>query len=248
LKRIVDLAFALPALIALSPVLMLIALAIWLSDFHSPLFIGKRVGRGGRPFGMIKFRTMRPDAWRTGVNSTAAGDQRITPIGRYLRRYKLDELPQLINVLIGDMSMVGPRPQVSTDAAMYTPEEQQMLRLRPGITDLASIVFSDEGDILGGSDDPDLLYNQIIRPWKSRLILLYLSRRSFWLDMKIIGWTALALVSLSRALERVVSQLQRFECDPVLVRMASRRQPLIAYPPPGADAVVERYPAQVARA
>jgi lipopolysaccharide/colanic/teichoic acid biosynthesis glycosyltransferase len=117
LKRALDVAISTVALILLSPLLALIALATWIADFRSPFFIGKRVARGDsqstpREFGMIKFRTMRPDAWKTGVNSTAASDTRITRMGRLLRRAKLDELPQLWNVLIGDMSLVGPRPQV----------------------------------------------------------------------------------------------------------------------------------------
>ena len=110
---------------------------------------------------MVKFRTMIPNAWKSGVNSTASGDARITRIGKFLRKGKLDELPQLWNVLIGDMSLVGPRPQVRADVTLYTSEEMRMLEARPGITDLASIVFADEGEILAGSSDPDLRYNQI---------------------------------------------------------------------------------------
>ena len=127
---------------------------------------------------MLKFRTMIPDAWKSGVNSTAAGDRRITRVGALLRKAKLDELPQLWNVLKGDMSLVGPRPQVRAETDLYTSEERRMHSIRPGVTDLASIVFADEGEILAGSADPDLLYNQIIRPWKSRLALLYVDRRT----------------------------------------------------------------------
>ncbi len=106
---------------------------------------------------MIKFRTMLPDAWKSGVSSTALGDRRITRVGKLLRGAKLDELPQLWNVLTGDMSLVGPRPQVEPDAALYTAEEQRLFDVRPGMTDLASLVFADEGEILAGSQDPDLL-------------------------------------------------------------------------------------------
>src|SRR5207302_1623571 len=118
----------------------------------------------------------------------AAGDARITRTGHILRRTKLDELPQLWNVLIGDMSFVGPRPQVQADAALYTEAERRMLEVRPGITDLASIVFADESEILAGSLDPDLLYNQIIRPWKSRLALHGVERGSLGTDLKILLW------------------------------------------------------------
>ena len=126
------------------------------------------------------------------MNSTAAADPRITPIGKVLRSCKLDELPQLINVLKGDVSLVGPRPQVQADAEMYTAVERRLFTARPGITDLASIVFADEGEILRGSRDPDLEYHRVIRPWKSRLALIYLERQSMMLDVRILAWTALS--------------------------------------------------------
>ncbi|HTS78808.1 MAG TPA: sugar transferase, partial [Bryobacteraceae bacterium] len=200
MKRALDFTLALIALVALAAMLLVIAIFVWISDFHAPFYTGRRIGRFGREFKMIKFRSMRPDAWKTGVNSTAGNDARITRLGKFLRRFKLDELPQLVNVLTGEMSLVGPRPQVPDDAARYTPEERHMLDVRPGVTDLASIVFADEGAILEGASDPDLLYNQIIRPWKSRLALLYMQRRSDALDLRILVWTALALISRRRAL------------------------------------------------
>lgn len=249
MKRLLDIGVALAALCALSPILLGIALAVWLEDRRSPWFRGVRVARGGGHFRMLKFRSMRPDAEKTGVNSTAAGDARITNVGHVLRRLKLDELPQLWNVLVGDMSLVGPRPQVPTDAALYTEAERVLLRARPGITDLASIVFSDEGEILRGSPDPDLLYNQIIRPWKSRLGLLYLKRATLCLDLKIILWTAAAaLCSRAWALERVARQLAVWEVGDPLLQMARRQGPLQPYPPPGAAEIVSRYRAAVSQA
>jgi lipopolysaccharide/colanic/teichoic acid biosynthesis glycosyltransferase len=190
---------------------------------------------------MIKFRTMVPDAWKSGVNSTADGDCRITRVGRWLRRVKLDELPQLWNVLMGEMSLVGPRPQVRADVSLYTPEENEMLAARPGITDLASVVFSDEGRVLAGSADPDLLYNQVIRPWKSRLILLYLKNQSLSRDMKIVGITALSIVSRKRALRAVALLVDSLGGDEKLRTVVRREQALEPWPPPGAQAVVERY-------
>jgi lipopolysaccharide/colanic/teichoic acid biosynthesis glycosyltransferase len=169
-------------------------------------------------------------------------------VGTWLRRRKLDELPQLWNVLLGQMSFVGPRPQVEADAALYTDEERRMLGARPGITDLASIVFSDEGEILAGSTDPDLEYNRVIRPWKSRLVLLWLDRRSLWTDLRIVFLTAVALVSRERAINGVVRILESWRADPMLVSVAGRRDPLPAWPPPGSDRVVAEYPAQAARA
>jgi lipopolysaccharide/colanic/teichoic acid biosynthesis glycosyltransferase len=241
MKRLLDVSVALAALCVLSPLLSGIALAVWLEDRRSPWFRGVRVARGGGDFQMLKFRSMRPDAWRTGVNSTAAGDGRITRIGHVLRRTKLDELPQLWNVLMGDMSLVGPRPQVRADAALYTGAERTLLRLRPGITDLASIVFSDEGEILKGSSDPDLLYNQIVRPWKSRLALLYVERGTVGLDLEILLWTAAALFSRTWALDRVGQQLEQWDVGDPLLRIALRQGPLLPYPPPGGEEVVSRY-------
>src|ERR1700679_4238124 len=135
MKRTFDLLTALIALTLLAPLLAAIAIAIWLDDRHSPFFFALRVARGGGDFRMVKFRTMIRDAWKSGVSSTAAGDARITRTGKWLRRRKLDELPQLWNVLIGDMALVGPRPQVRADVNLYTELERAMLQARPGITD-----------------------------------------------------------------------------------------------------------------
>ena len=190
---------------------------------------------------MLKFRSMRLGAALTGVNSTAAGDTRITRVGGFLRALKLDELPQLWNVVAGEMSLVGPRPQVPADAALYTAEERRMLEVRPGITDLASIVFSDEGEILAGSADPDLLYNQIIRPWKSRLALLYLERSCWSSDLRILLWTGGALVSRQWALARVGRLLDQWGVGEPLYGVARRDAPLPAFPPPGAHEVVAKY-------
>jgi lipopolysaccharide/colanic/teichoic acid biosynthesis glycosyltransferase len=153
-KRMMDIIIAATVLVLLWPLLALIALAIYLYDFHYPFYIAPRVGLGGKVFQMVKFRSMTVNADRTGVTSTSVDDDRITPIGRYIRAFKLDELVQFWNVLWGDMSLVGPRPNVPSGVAVYTLEEQRLLTVRPGITDFASIVFADEGNILGGRPDP----------------------------------------------------------------------------------------------
>ena len=154
---------------------------------HGPVFYrGERVGLHGKPFRIFKFRTMVVDAEKLGASSTSDDDVRITKIGRFLRRYKLDELPQLINVLIGDMSLVGPRPEVKKFTDLYTDEEKMILTIRPGITDWASIWNPDEGAILAGSTDPDRDYLEKIRPEKIRLQLKYVRERSFWTDLRII--------------------------------------------------------------
>jgi lipopolysaccharide/colanic/teichoic acid biosynthesis glycosyltransferase len=243
MKRAFDFLAALAGLAILSPLLALIAAAIWIEDRRSPLFFGKRAARGGGFFRMVKFRSMVPNAWKTGVSSTSATDRRITRVGALIRRAKLDELPQLWNVLVGDMSLVGPRPQVQADADMYTDQERQLLSLRPGITDLASIVFADEGEILSGSPDPDLRYNQIIRPWKSRLGLLYVERRTLALDLRLILWTLLSAVSRPRALSKVVKILRRWDAQPILIRTAARQTELLPWPPPGATEIVQHYSA-----
>lgn len=152
------------------------------------------MGRRGKPFKIFKFRTMVLDAERLGGPSTADDDPRITKIGRFLRKYKFDELPQFINVLKGDMSFVGPRPEVQHYVDMFTDEEKAILNVRPGITDWASLWNPDEGAILAGSPDPEKTYMEKIRPEKLRLQLRYVRERSFWKDLKIIFLTLKAIV------------------------------------------------------
>ena len=242
LKRAFDIFVSALGLLVFSPLLLLVMLAIWLQDFQSPFYIAARAARGGGLFNMVKFRSMVLNADRIGGSSTAGDDRRITTVGRFVRAYKIDELIQLWNVLKGDMSLVGPRPQVQLDASLYTDEESRMLSVRPGITDPASIVFSDEGDVLHGSPDPDLLYNQIIRPWKSRLALAYIDHRTFCLDLWLIFLTVVAIASRPVALRALGNLLRRWQIDPLVIRMAARQEPLLPHPPPGAAGVVQQYP------
>jgi lipopolysaccharide/colanic/teichoic acid biosynthesis glycosyltransferase len=237
-KRILDVTVAAFGLAASAPVLVPVLLATWAEDRHSPFYVANRVGRGGRPFRMVKVRSMRVGADKSGVDSTAANDRRITRVGSFVRRFKLDELPQLWNVLKGDMSLVGPRPNVERDVALYTEDEQRLLTVRPGITDLSSIVFSDEGEILTGAPDPDLDYNQRIRPYKSRLGLLLVDHDDVGLDLRIVGLTLVGAMSRRRALAGVVRILEGLRADAMLRRVAARREPLLPYPPPGATEVV----------
>mgnify|MGYP000253332161 CR=1 FL=1 len=159
---------------------------VWLDDRHSPFYISNRVGKGGGIFRIYKLRSMVKNADKSGVSSTAEDDNRITTVGHLIRKFKLDELPQLWNVFKGDMSLVWPRPNTEAGTDFYTSAEKKILNVRPGITDFSSIVFSDEGNILAGSDDPDLKYNQVIRPWKSRLAIFYIDHSSFVIDIKIL--------------------------------------------------------------
>jgi lipopolysaccharide/colanic/teichoic acid biosynthesis glycosyltransferase len=189
-KRTFDAVAAAAGLIVLSPVIAGIAIAIKRGSKGPLLYKGTRVGMNGEPFHMLKFRTMVVDADKIGGSSTPEDDPRVTPIGKTLRKYKLDELPQLINVLLGDMSFVGPRPQVKWAVDLYTPEERQILKVRPGITDEASLKFSNEAEILKGSKDPDKDYIEKIHPEKMRLSLEYVRNRSFSGDLSIIARTA----------------------------------------------------------
>ena len=232
-KRTFDIVLALFALILAAPVLAVAMLLIWGQDGHSPLYRSVRVGRGGQDFRMVKLRSMVAHAELQGAASTALSDTRITPLGHAMRRWKLDELPQAWNVLQGEMSLVGPRPNTRRGGVdRYTAEERRLLTVRPGITDLSSIVFSDEADILDGAADPDALYDQIIRPWKSRLGLLYIDRRSFAADLRIVWLTALGAVARPAALRGVDAILVAWEADADLRRVCRRRTPLPRAEPP----------------
>jgi lipopolysaccharide/colanic/teichoic acid biosynthesis glycosyltransferase len=240
IKRLFDLAIATLVLVIFSPVLLTVLLLVWLQDRHDPIYRATRVARGGGDFTMLKVRSMRIGADRTGVSSTTSGDPRITPLGRFIRRWKIDELSQFVNVLRGDMSVVGPRPNTRAwGVDLYTAEERRLLDLKPGITDLASIVFSDEGAILGDAPIPDLRYNQVIRPWKSRLGLLYRDHQSLALDVHVLWLTALAIVHKPSALRGVVRIVERLGAEPALVEVCRRLGPVPAGAPPGADRVFE---------
>lgn len=242
MKRLIDIVGATIGLVLASPLLLPVMFLIWAHDRHSPLYVAPRMGRYERPFRMVKLRSMVVNADKSGVDSTAANDMRITPVGQFVRRYKLDELTQLWNVLKGDMSLVGPRPNVERETKMYTPVEKRLLGVRPGITDYASIVFADEGDILKEYPDPDIAYNQVIRPYKGQLGLFYIEHASVWLDLKLICLTAAALISRRFALATIVADIEQRGGGAELARIAARRTPLEAVPPPGADRVVtERY-------
>lgn len=237
-KRIVDIVIGGAILIVASPLLLGSMLAVWLQDCHSPFYLAKRVGRNDREFTMVKIRSMRIRADATGVSSTGANDTRITAVGRFIRKWKIDELSQFLNVVAGTMSIVGPRPQVrqwGTD--LYTDEEQRLLSVAPGITDLSSIVFSDEGAILADAEHADLEYNRIIRPWKSRLGLFYIDHASLALDLRIMWLTFVAIVSKRAAIDGVQRILKAHRADPQLIAVCTRASPLPAAPPPGSDFV-----------
>lgn len=194
MKRLFDIVFSLVGLAVFLP--LSLAIICWIkSEDRGPVFYrGLRVGKYAKPFRIFKFRTMVVNAEKIGGSSTADDDPRVTKIGKFLRKYKLDELPQLINVLKGEMSFVGPRPQVKWAVDLYTDEEREILNVRPGITDYASLRFPNEGEILKGSHNPDRDYMEKIHPEKMRLSLEYVRNRSFWIDIKIILQTIIAIL------------------------------------------------------
>lgn len=235
MKRAFDIIFASLVLLVSGPIMLTALFLVWVYDRHSPFYRAPRVARNGGDFRMLKIRSMVVNADRVGGSSTGAGDPRLTPIGRYIRKFKLDELSQFWNVLLGNMSVVGPRPQIRAGGVdLYRTEELRLLNVRPGVTDLSSIVFSDEGDILAGAEDPDKRYDQVIRPWKSRLGLLYVDNMSFALDLKIIWLTLAAIVSRPVALVGVNRILTELKADPRLIEICRREGELPEGVPPTA--------------
>ncbi len=238
MKRMLDIVCSFFGLVVLSPLLIPVMLLIWRQDRHLPLYIAPRVGKDGKVFKMFKLRSMVADADKTGVDSTSAGDSRITPIGHFVRKFKLDEFTQLWNVLKGDMSLVGPRPNVKRETDLYTDVEKGLLSIKPGITDFSSIVFSDENEILKESKDPDIDYNQLIRPWKSRFGLIYVDKQSFLLDCTLVLLTVVALFSREKALWGVNRLLILLDASADVIRISKREDVLVPFPPPGASSVL----------
>lgn len=193
-KRGMDIVLSVGGIAVLSPLLLLIALAIVLDSPGGVFYRQVRVGRGGREFRIFKFRTMVSDADRRGPLITVGADSRITRVGRVLRKTKLDELAQLFNVLKGDMSFVGPRPEVPRYVALYTPAQRSVLLVRPGITDYASVAYRNENDLLAGAEDPERVYIEQIMPAKLELNRHYLSQISVLTDVKLIFSTVFAVL------------------------------------------------------
>ena len=239
MKRVFDFTASFLGLIILSPLFLVVLFLIWITDFGNPFYVASRIGRDGCPFKMYKFRSMIVNADKTGVDSTSSNDMRITRIGKFIRRFKLDELSQLINVLIGDMSLVGPRPNVKRETDLYTIEEKKLLQVKPGITDISSIVFSDEGEILSNSSDPDIDYNQLIRPGKGYLGIFYVENKSFILDIKLIFVTLISILNRNVALKYVSTILKKHNASEFLIKIAQRKEKLVPSPPPGSTTIVK---------
>ena len=195
MKRIFDVVASGLGLLVLSPFFLL--LAVWIKlDSAGPVFYRQvRVGRYNRNFRLFKFRSMRVGSDKKGLITVGGRDPRVTRSGYFIRKYKLDELPQLINVLLGDMSLVGPRPEVRKYVEMYTSEQLHVLDVRPGITDMASIRYRNENELLAEAEDPEAYYIREIMPDKLKINLEYVAKHSFWFDMKLIFKTITEVVT-----------------------------------------------------
>jgi len=194
-KRLLDILFCLPMCIVLSPLFLLIALFIKLGSKGPVFYLQERIGINSTPFNIFKFRTMHLDADKKGLLTVGGRDPRVTNFGYFLRKYKLDELPQLFNVVFGEMSLVGPRPEVQRYVEMYSVEQKKVLEVKPGITDYASIEYANENELLGKADDPEKMYVEEIMPAKLKLNLKYVREQSFLVDLKIIFRTVMKILS-----------------------------------------------------
>jgi lipopolysaccharide/colanic/teichoic acid biosynthesis glycosyltransferase len=195
LKRVFDILCSSAGLVLLFPLLVLIGLLVKVDSRGPVLFRQERVGRGGKSFRIYKFRTMHSGSSGRGSQLTVGDDPRITRVGRTLRHYKLDELPQLLNVLVGDMSLVGPRPEVPRYVQLWDDDTKSIvLSVRPGLTDLASIEFRNEGVLLAASDNPEERYIREVAPAKNKLAMRYVEKQNLWLDITIICKTLAAIL------------------------------------------------------
>ncbi|MCC6690503.1 MAG: sugar transferase [Bacteroidia bacterium] len=194
IKRLFDIIFSLIAIILFFPICVIVALWIVLDTKGGVFYIQKRVGRDNKDFGMLKFRTMYANADKQGLLTIGTKDKRITPAGYFLRKYKIDELPQLLNVLIGQMSVVGPRPEVRKYVEMYTQQQLTVLSIKPGITDYASIVYVNENELLSSQQNPDEFYVKEVMPAKLNMNLYYIKNRNIFIDLKIIFRTVFKII------------------------------------------------------
>jgi lipopolysaccharide/colanic/teichoic acid biosynthesis glycosyltransferase len=193
MKRLADIVGSMLALLILCPVLLIISLVVATSSPGGVFFSQIRVGKGGKNFKLLKFRTMAPDAEQSGQLTVGHRDPRITKVGVFLRKSKLDELPQILNILAGSMSFVGPRPEVPKYVGMYTSEQRRVLAVRPGLTDVASLEYYQESELLALADDPEQTYIREIMPQKLRLSLAYLEERRFGSDLVVFLRTLVRL-------------------------------------------------------
>ena len=207
-KRLLDFTLSLLGLFLIGPFLIFFILLVWLEDQANPFYFASRVGKNKKSFKMIKIRSMVVDADKKGAETIGLNDKRITKVGKKIRKYKIDELSQLLNVLVGDMSLVGPRPNTLKEVEKYNQKEQILLKVKPGITDFSSIVFSNEAEVVGDHLDPDYAYDTLIRPLKSRLGLIYIENQSMKLDLKLLFFTLTTIINRKLGVELVRNALE----------------------------------------
>lgn len=223
LKILIDKFISAVVLIIFSPIIIFCLILVFLSDFSNPIYISTRIGKNFTKFNLLKIRSMINKADKSGVTSTSTNDKRITFIGKLIRKFKMDEILQLANVISGDMSIVGPRPQIPSEVKDYSEYEKNLLLVRPGITDFSSIIFSDEGEILKNSSDPNKDYNILIRPWKSKLGIFYIHNHSLLTDFKLMCFTILLIFNRGLALNKVSILLKNLKAESNLVVVAKRK-------------------------
>ena len=238
MKRSVDFIFSFLAIILFAPIVIIFAILIWLEDGKWPFYTPLRVGKSGKNFRLYKLRSMVANADVSKVDTTTNNDLRITKIGKKIRNFKIDELPQFVNVVFGQMSLVGPRPNIDREVSLYSEEEKRMLNVRPGITDISSIVFSDLGVLLSEAEDPNLAYNQLVRPWKSRLALFYIDNRNLIMDIQILWLTLMTIVKPEYARKKIIALLEKYGASLALIKIVRRDEKLVPTPPPGLDKIV----------
>ncbi len=192
-KIVFDYLLAISLLLLLFLPTLVILFLVFKEDFNNPIYSSIRVKKNFKKFSLFKIRSMKVTSQINKVKSTSSDDPRISKIGKFIRKYKIDEIPQLLNILKNEMSFVGPRPNVIEEVSLYSNEEIKLLDVKPGITDFASIIFSDEADILKDSKNPNLDYNLLIRPWKSLIGLYYVEKNNFIMDLEILTLTAISL-------------------------------------------------------
>ncbi len=193
--RLFDIIFSFLTLVILLPFFILVALCIVTTSKGGVFYKQIRVGKNGKPFSLLKFRTMHLNADQQGL-LTLGNDKRITTVGNFLRKYKLDELPQFLNVLLGQMSIVGPRPEVLKYVEMYNEGQKRVLSVKPGITDYSSLIYFEESSALGKADNPEKHYIEVVMPHKIELSLEYVKKKNLWFDIKIIFWTFLRILGI----------------------------------------------------
>ncbi len=234
IRRLLDITVSFAGLCVSAPIIILALLGVWLQDLKNPIYASWRIGKSGEPFRFYKIRTMVLDASKSGRHATSTDDPNVTALGRFLRRAKIDELLNFWTIITGHMSLVGPRPNTPAVTELYTQEERGMFASKPGLTDFSSIVFSDQDKIMAGAKDINAAYDQTIRPWKSRLGLLYVAHSSVLLDVHLLGLTALNFINRPLALKGVAAILRKLGAQNDLIDVAARREPPKACAPPGA--------------